>query len=280
MKLPEPGTSTELLCLHGGWDFIRAKFQPGGPKVIVRTRLSTTLPVEGELFVIEVEKSWIFGKTAYISGEITSTRFDLDALELAPLRLEAFGPRPFEEEWIEDLPDHIAAEIRAGDPWDVFEMEQVLPEDAVKLRHEDDPIVEAGAFYSAGYIEEAYKILGKLLSVDLRCLDGHSHLGNFEFRSTMPDSPERAARHYAVGVAIGDLTLGRDFRGMLPWGLLDNRPFLRCLHGLALCHWRLGTPLTAQTLLHRLLLLNPSDNQGARFLWAQIEAGQQWSLLE
>lgn len=34
--------------------------------------------------------------------------------------------------------------------------------------------------------------------------------------------------------------MGLDFDGVLPWGCPDNRPILRCLHGLGLCLWRLG----------------------------------------
>ena len=33
--------------------------------------------------------------------------------------------------------------------------------------------------------------------------------------------------------AIGSLTVGEDFDGVLPWGFVENRPFLRCLHGLS-----------------------------------------------
>jgi hypothetical protein len=36
-----------------------------------------------------------------------------------------------------------------------------------------------------------------------------------------------------------ELSLGEKFEGVLPWGMIDNRPFLRCLSGLGLCLWRL-----------------------------------------
>ena len=38
-------------------------------------------------------------------------------------------------------------------------------------------------------------------------------------------------RHFAAGLRIGELSLPDDFDGLLPWGYIDNRPFLRCLHG-------------------------------------------------
>jgi len=60
---------------------------PHGPKVVVRTGLSRDLPVEGELFRIEGAKSRIFGRTAYVSGEITACWLDLERLQLEPLEV-------------------------------------------------------------------------------------------------------------------------------------------------------------------------------------------------
>jgi hypothetical protein len=87
---------------------------------------------------------------------------------------------------------------------------------------------------------------------------------------------EAAIRHYDAGVKIGELSLGPTFEGMLPWGAIDNRPFLRCLHGYGLCVWRLGRPKDAAAVFERMLWLNPSDNQGARFLLADVQAGKEW----
>jgi hypothetical protein len=43
-------------------------------------------------------------------------------------------------------------------------------------------------------------------------------------------------------------------------GWIDNRPFLRCLHGLTLSTWRLGQFTEAHELCWALLWLNPADN--------------------
>jgi len=67
-----------------------------------------------------------------------------------------------------------------------------------------------------------------------------------------------------------------DFDGLLPWGHLDNRPFLRCMHGFGLCLWRLGRFAEAGRVFDRMLWLNPSDNQGARFLIDDIRARRVW----
>ena len=76
----------------------------------------------------------------------------------------------------------------------------------------------------------------ELCQADLRCLDAHSHLGNLVF----DHRPEDAICHYEVGMRIGKLSLGKNFSDVLQWGHIDNRPFLRCMHGYGLCLWRLG----------------------------------------
>ena len=111
-----------------------------------------------------------------------------------------------------------------------------------------------------------------LCQVDLRCLDAHAHLGNMAFAGL----PKDAIRHYEAGFRIGELSLGGAFDGLLPWGLIDNRPFLRCMHGYGLCLWRLGKLKDALQIFERMLWLNPSDNQGVRFLIDLVRAKEQW----
>jgi len=118
----------------------------------------------------------------------------------------------------------------------------------------------------------ALKILMRLCEADLRCLDAHAHLGNLIFQHR----PAEAIRHYQVGLRIGELSLGDDFDGVLPWGLIDNRPFLRCLHNFGLCCWRLGRLDEVERVFDRMLWLNPSDNQGARLLIGPVRAGAAW----
>jgi hypothetical protein len=45
------------------------------------------------------------------------------------------------------------------------------------------------------------------------------------------DVIEEALAHYAAGVWVAEQSLPEDFDGVLSWGWVDNRPFLRCLHG-------------------------------------------------
>ncbi len=112
----------------------------------------------------------------------------------------------------------------------------------------------------------------RLCEADLRCLDAHAHLGNF----TLEREPEQAIRHYEAGVRIGELSLPRGFDGLLPWALIDNRPYLRCMKGVGLCLWRLGRFEEAERVFARMLWLNPCDNQGVRFLVGDVRTGRRW----
>jgi len=279
--LPEPGSTRELVCLKNSYDVIRSRVPPDGETIIVRVGMSKVRPVSGEIFSVEVEHSWIFGHTVYVKGRIIESRLDLPRLALSPLGLQDCGLRdPEEEAWLYDeAANALYDEIRAAGPRRAYEMEQVLPEDVVELRWEDDPIVEAVELADAGALHEAGDLLGDLLSADLRCLDAHAHLGNFALRRSWPGAVAQAERHYRIGVSIGEMALPEpvlDFAGLLPRGLVDNRPFLRCVHGLGLCRWRSGDLATAGRLFRRLVWLDPHDGLGARLLAANVEAGRSW----
>jgi len=121
----------------------------------------------------------------------------------------------------------------------------------------------------------ARELLMESLLGDLRCIDAHVHLGIL-----VDVLPQDAIVHYEIALAIGEQALGQDFTSMLPWACLDNRPFLRALHGYGLCLWRLGRMEAAQAAFERLLSLNPLDNQGARMCWDSVRKGHAWALAE
>jgi len=70
--------------------------------------------------------------------------------------------------------------------------------------------------------------------------------------------------------------VGGDFTGVLPWDFIDNRPFLRCMHGYGLCLWRLGRFDEAERIFDRMLWLDPSDSCGVRFLIHDLKARTPW----
>jgi tetratricopeptide (TPR) repeat protein len=230
--------------------------------------------VPGEIAVVKPRKRWSYAGHPYLSGEIESARLDVAALGLTPLALKDEGEwDPRDEYWGEEgeAVDEWAKPIIARGPRTAFEMEQVVP-GGDPDDFDSDPICESNDLKNAGDGAAAYKVLMELCQADLRCLDAHAHLGNLVF----DHRPQDAIRHYEVGVRIGELSLPADFDGLLPWGLIDNRPFMRCLHGYGLCLWRLGRFEEAERVFDRMLWLNPPDNQGVRFLIGEVRAAAAW----
>jgi len=246
----------------------------GGNRVLTLRPAARWHVVPGEIITVTPRKKWRYAGHPYISGEISSSRLDIKALGLIPLRLENVGMWDPEEHYWGEADEPIAPwekRIIKRGPRPQYEMEQVLPGENPD-NFDTDPIIDAADLHHAGDWRQAERILMDILAADLRCLDAHNHLGTFAF----PHNPEMAIRHYDIGVKIGELSLGKDFTGLLPWGFINNRPFLRCLHGYGLCLWRLGRIREAEKVFTRMLWLNPSDNQGERFNLANVQAGNAW----
>jgi tetratricopeptide (TPR) repeat protein len=202
---------------------------------------------------------------------------DVAALGLVPLELRDQGIwDPAEHYWGEPDEPREPWELQVFDlgPRPEYEMEQVLP--GASDDWDTDPIIESNELKYAGALAEARKLLNDTVAADLRCLDAHAHLGHLVF----DHDPRQAQIHYEMGVRIAELSLGPDFGGVLPWGLIDNRPFLRCLHGFGLCLWRLGRIDEAAEVFRRILWMNPADNQGIRFLQLDLAAGRSWDECE
>jgi tetratricopeptide (TPR) repeat protein len=268
------GANVELVALAVKRAGIRCRTLDGGEAVTLRAGGGPRLEAEAHILTVRPEKAWTYGRTVYLSGGIASIRLDVQDLGLEPLKLrdETLWD-PAEEYWgDEPVMDCFKPVIAAG-PRPSFEMEQILP----GLDPDDpdsDPIGMAVDLYEKGKSEDAARVLHRCLEKDLRVLDAHSHLGNWVLGDgSRKLFVERALRNYQAGAAIGELSLGPAFRGLLPWNRIDNRPYLRCLHGMGLAHWALGNFKEAAVVFERMLWLNPSDNQGARFCLEEVAAG-------
>lgn len=196
------------------------------------------------------------------------------AIGLAPLRLEPIGPwDPADAGWGGDgepTPTWLAPILARG-PRTAYELEDAAPRGAEA--YDETPLVRACLAYETGDDATARRLLEEALARDVRYLDAHAHLGLFAFDTKVAE----ALAHYRTGATIGRLSLGADFEGFLPWFSLENRPFLRCLHGLALCLWRKGDLTSARATFEQMLWLNPTDNQGARFNLEDLDAGLTWA---
>ncbi|HEX3722448.1 MAG TPA: hypothetical protein VHV31_06635, partial [Nitrolancea sp.] len=80
-------------------------------------------------------------------------------------------------------------------------------------------------------------------------------------------TPEEALKVYQAGVAAGERALGEETftcdTGHF-WEILETRPYLRALLGLAQAQIALGNSDEGIAALCRIIELNPDDNQGAR----------------
>lgn len=294
-----PGDRPTLLCVGHQLDVLNARTMdppdtspsdrplsardaasvPRGRSLIVRTGISRILPVAGEWFELSVERAWRFGGTDYLKGTVERTWRDLDAVALPTLRLRHRLPWTLDE-WLErhglelDDLDSVYADVIAAPTRHEVEMEQVLPDPYTPLEAEEDPIVEAVRWREAGDSMRCEKLLSEMLRQDLRCIDAHAHLGNLFFQGYwgMPDIA-RAQRHYEVGVDIAERALAPDGRDVTSRGLIDNRPYLRSLHGLGLATWALGDAEASERWFAHLLWRDPGDGAGARFLLRAVRDG-------
>lgn len=265
------GEIVELAVLSLKENAFRCRLIGSDREITVRARGYWRL-VPSDIVSVKAEKQWRFAGHPYMSGQIVSSRIDIAALGLEPLKLEDMGMwNPEDEYWGEDGEpiEEWAAPIIVAGPRPQFEMEQVIPGEDPEDPF-DDPITCSVDLKNAGEYREAETILHDLCQADLCCLDAHAHLGNLRFDNHQED----AIRHYKVGFSIGELSLGRDFKGVLPWGCTDNRPFLRCVKGYGLCAWQLGRFDEVLEIFQRMFWLNPSDNQGIRFLIDDVRANR------
>jgi hypothetical protein len=272
----------ELIALAVMQTGIRCRTQDGR-SVTLRPGSGIRGEAEAHILTVQPNKTWTFQRTTYLAGKFIGMRLDVAALKLTPLKLKDEGLWDPKEAYWGEPGDEIHKCFRpiiAAGPRPSFEMEQILP----GLDPDDidsDPITEAVDLYEAGKVVESERALHRCLEEDLRTLDAHAHLGNWAFDdASRKIFVEKALRNYQAGVAIGDLSLTPAFTGVLEWGRIDNRPYLRCLHGLGLCRWVLGDMKGAREVFERMLWLNPSDNQGVRFCLCAVADGKSYEELE
>jgi tetratricopeptide (TPR) repeat protein len=134
--------------------------------------------------------------------------------------------------------------------------------------HEDltDEFYRGCELYEEGGLDQAEKVFRTVLAEMPDHLDAIHHLALILSQRNLP---KEARSLWEQAVHIGRKAFPKDFetgKDCLEWGWLENRPFLRCLHGLALVRYEEGKIEEALMLFQELLSLNPNDNQGVRAL--------------
>jgi tetratricopeptide (TPR) repeat protein len=104
----------------------------------------------------------------------------------------------------------------------------------------------------------------RALALSADCADAHTILAE--------NAPNRKAALplHEQALAAGERALGEAFQGHVGhfWGVLETRPYMRARLGLAQCLWTHGRRDEAIGHAEEMLRLNPSDNQGVRYILA------------
>jgi hypothetical protein len=254
------GAPVDLLVLACKSNALRCRLLDSTREVTLRTAVRDE--IAGSTITVTPKKQWTHARHPYLSGDVTAVRIDASVLGLVPLAMHR-----------EDAPHDAGGRDAAGSGRATYRLVPVASSN-------DDPaaelLLEAQDCIDARDYAEADELLNKVLALDPRHLDAHAMLGERNLASW----PTLALHHFELGVAIGSLSVGEDFDGVLPWSLEENRPFLRCLHGLSRALLRCDRREDVATALRRLLRLEPADPLGAGATLAAIEAGKTWRELE
>jgi tetratricopeptide (TPR) repeat protein len=111
---------------------------------------------------------------------------------------------------------------------------------------------------------ERIKMAQKALEISEDCVDAYTILAE-DLAATNLEK----LSYYQKGVEVGEQVLGKEYfkenQGHF-WGLIETRPYMRALVGQANCLWVVGEKPKALAIYRRMLMLNPGDNQGVRYL--------------
>jgi len=113
--------------------------------------------------------------------------------------------------------------------------------------------------------------LNKIIKVFPQChIDAYNHLSiSNRNQSKTEQALQYAITAYMIGMYAFPISFNHN-NDKLIWLILENRPFLRSLQILGLEFMRRRDLVRAESLFLKLILYNPNDNQGIRYLLAEI----------
>lgn len=94
-------------------------------------------------------------------------------------------------------------------------------------------------------------------------IDAHAHIGTALFNK---GRTRDALDAYLKGLALGQAAIPSGYADLIEWTCIENRPFFRVMHGAVLCYLRLRQWNEAIDLMNAMLIWNPGDNQGIRYI--------------
>lgn len=92
-------------------------------------------------------------------------------------------------------------------------------------------------------------------------IDGYAHLGSVFYQQS---KPKKALDACLQALSIANKHIPEGFQGTIPWDFLENRPYLRAMHGCIQSYIKLKKHKDAALMIERMLEYNPEDNLGAR----------------
>ncbi|MFP3974608.1 MAG: tetratricopeptide repeat protein [Dehalococcoidia bacterium] len=173
-----------------------------------------------------------------------------------------------------NLPGDVLVLRQIGENEWSFEFPRLTPE-----VHEE--FHKAVDLWQEEYLSQAEEQYHQLLSSYPEFIDAYHQLAIL-LEETNRTRQALQTWNEAVGLGFScfpkDFSIGED---LLPWGFLDNRPFLRAYEGLGLTLMENGETESAFTSFMNLLALNPNDNQGVRAIAIDccFRLGRPWEVL-
>ena len=136
---------------------------------------------------------------------------------------------------------------------------RLLPEKASPEYQAQDLIFDA---WDAATAKEAIRLARKALSIWPDCTDAYNVLA--EFSGDIVDAAQLRAKGIEAAYRTFDKQFFKENTGYF-WGLIETRPYMRAVQGLAEALAELGLLREAAEKLAYLIKLNPEDNQGNRY---------------
>jgi tetratricopeptide (TPR) repeat protein len=142
---------------------------------------------------------------------------------------------------------------------------------AIGRRRANDAIAKAQAVMYDAWDQTSPRarvaLAHKALAISPLCADAYVLLAEEDAKSV-----EEALDYYRKGVEVGGQVLGtkgfKEYAGHF-WGFLETRPYMRARAGLAATLSILGEVDAAIGNYQDMLMLNPNDNQGIRYVLAE-----------
>lgn len=261
------GTRELLILKHNKTGF-RCRDLASGETLSIKTAVDGSIPVL-DTMNFSVTREWQFNKTRYLSGTVSSSQFIRENLPAAGHEYTSCGIWDPRESYGSDA-DDLFGEYLSG---------RMLEE----YRFEDHT---GFGFYGKGRdlvseavgsdsMETRYDLLAGLWEDYPQCIDALVHIGHMYFDSKW--LLRNSMNCYQGSVYIAEKNMPEGFEGMFRWSHLENRPYLRALHGLCLIYWKSGDFAGAHEIASKLLRICPEDDLGIRFIIEEIAGGVEYS---